>query len=144
MLLAMGDGTSGGGAGGWLRRAGHSLKGFPCFDEDFLEGAGVGHMEYDPSHAHLEACSDFEELDPDGSARGARHFSTGQRGGAQTVYEYVGHAGEPEAQLIGPHGVGTGAVGEQVKLLFLDPVLHVAPGAVELLVEGVGSCIVLG
>lgn len=92
-------------------------------------------MEEDPSQAHLEAYGDFEELEPDGSTRqrravvgGACHFRTGLRGGAQAVHEDAGHAGKPQAQLIGPHRVGTGAVGEQVELLLLYPVLHVAPG----------------
>ena len=31
-------------------------------------------------------------------------------------------------QWIGPHRRGDGAIGEQIQLLFLDPVLHLAAG----------------
>src|SRR5208283_3966198 len=37
--------------------------------------------------------------------------------------------------LIGTHGGGRGAVGIKVELAFLDAVLHVAAGAVDVLVE---------
>ncbi len=38
--------------------------------------------------------------------------------------------------MVGAHGVGRAAVGEEVELAFLDAVLHVASGAVEFFVEG--------
>ncbi len=53
----------------------------------------------------------------------------------QEVEESVGDGGEPEPQLVGAQGVGAGPVGEQVQLLLLDAVLHVATGAVQLFVE---------
>ena len=53
----------------------------------------------------------------------------------QRAEENIGERGEPEPQLVGAHGGGRGAVGEQVALAFLDPVLHLAAGAVDLLVE---------
>jgi hypothetical protein len=37
--------------------------------------------------------------------------------------------------LVGPHVDGGGAVGEQILLAFLDAVLHLAAGAIDLLVE---------
>ena len=57
---------------------------------------------------------------------------------AQRLEQHVGERGEPQAQLVGAHGRGRGAIGEQVELLLLDPVLHLAAGAVDLLVEGAG------
>src|SRR5207249_2265781 len=41
----------------------------------------------------------------------------------------------PQAELVGAHGGRRGAVGEHIHLAFLDAVLHVAAGAVDLLVE---------
>ena len=55
-------------------------------------------------------------------------------GGARTE-QHIGHRGEPEPQLVGAHGGGRGAVGEQVALALLDAVLHLAAGAVDLLIE---------
>ena len=53
----------------------------------------------------------------------------------QGAEQHIGHRGEPQAELVGPHGGGRGAVGEEVELAFLDAVLHLAAGAVEVLVE---------
>ena len=61
-----------------------------------------------------------------------------QADAAQRLEQHVGHRGEPQPQLVGAHGRGRGAIGEQVELLLLDPVLHLAAGAVDLLVEGAG------
>ena len=58
-----------------------------------------------------------------------------QADAAQRAEQHIGHRGEPQAQLVGAHGGGRGAVGEQIELAFLDAVLHLAAGAVELLVE---------
>src|ERR1700731_5282528 len=57
---------------------------------------------------------------------------------AQSADQYIGHRSEPQSQLVGAHRLGRGAVGEQVELAFLDAVLHVAAGAVDLLVEMTG------
>ena len=62
---------------------------------------------------------------------------------ANWVWARPTRRGEPEPELVGAHCRGRGAVGEQVALAFLDPVLHLAAGAVDLLVEeaavGLGS-----
>jgi hypothetical protein len=50
----------------------------------------------------------------------------------------VGKGGEPEPELVRSHGHGRGAIGEQVELLLPDPVLDVAAGAVDVLVQGTG------
>ena len=50
----------------------------------------------------------------------------------KALQENVGEGGKPQPQLIGAHGRRRGAVGKQVGLAFLDPVLHVATGAVDL------------
>ena len=49
----------------------------------------------------------------------------------QRRQQHVGHRGEPQPELVGPHGPARGPVGEQIELAFLDAVLHLAAGAVE-------------
>src|SRR5512144_2939564 len=55
---------------------------------------------------------------------------------AQGRHQHVGERREPQAKLVRRHGCGRRAVGEEIELLLLDAVLHLAAGAVELLVEG--------
>ncbi len=57
---------------------------------------------------------------------------------AQGVEEDRGEGGEEESELVGGVAGGGGPVGEQVQLLLLDRVLHVAPRAVDALVVGPG------
>ena len=54
------------------------------------------------------------------------------------AHQHIGHRGEPQAELIGAHGFGRGAVGEKVELTLLDPVLHLAARAVDFLIEVAG------
>lgn len=58
--------------------------------------------------------------------------------------EHVGERGKPQPQLVGAQGSRAGAVGEQVELLFLDAVLHIPAGAVDLFIQGLGRGVVLG
>ena len=51
------------------------------------------------------------------------------------MHQHIGEGDEVQTELVGTHRVVTGAVGKQVELLFLDPVFHVASGAVEFLVQ---------
>ena len=59
-----------------------------------------------------------------------------QADAAQRFEQHVGEGGEPQPELVGAHGRRRRAIGEQVELLLLDPVLDLAAGAVDLLVEG--------
>src|SRR5215204_2512585 len=51
------------------------------------------------------------------------------------AHEHVGHRGEPQPELVRPHGGGRGPVREQIALRLLDAVFHIAPRAVDLFVE---------
>ncbi len=79
--------------------------------------------------------ADLEQLEADGAAGGVGEVGVGEADAAQRADQHVGHRGEPQAQLVGAHGGGRGAVGEEVELALLDAVLHLAAGAVDLLVE---------
>src|SRR5271169_4696729 len=57
---------------------------------------------------------------------------------AQGAQQHIGHRGKPQAQLVCPHGGGRGAIGIKIELTLLDPVLHVAAGAVDLFVKIAG------
>ena len=61
-----------------------------------------------------------------------------QSDAAQGAQQHIGHRGKPQAQLVCPHGGGRGAIGIKIKLTLLDPVLHVAAGAVDLFVKIAG------
>jgi len=54
------------------------------------------------------------------------------------------HGGEPQALLVQPPCVATQVVGEQVESLFLDPVLHVAAGAIQLIVQSLRRALQTG
>ena len=49
---------------------------------------------------------------------------------AQGVYQSVGGCGELQAQLVGTEVMSAGAVGEEIELLFFDPVFYLATRAV--------------
>lgn len=107
--------------------------------EDVGVGAGAGHGYADAADAAGDLGADLEQPEPDGAAGRALERGVGQREAAQGGHQDVGHGGEPQAQLVGAHGDGAGAVGEEVELALLDAVLHVAAGAVDALVEGAGA-----
>ena len=79
--------------------------------------------------------ADLEELEADRAAGGSGEAGSGQRDAPQGAEQDIGHGGEPEAELVGAHGGGRCAVGEEVDLALLDPVFHLAAGAVEPFVE---------
>src|ERR1700730_14822945 len=83
-----------------------------------------------------------QELEADCAAAGAGELGSLQGDAAQSADQYIGHRSEPQSQLVGAHRLGRGAVGAEVELAFLDAVLHVAAGAIELLIEVPG--LVLG
>ena len=86
-------------------------------------------------HADADQRADLQELEPDGAAGGVGEGGLGEADAAQRADQHIGHRGEPQPQLVGAHGGGRGAVGEQIELAFLDAVLHLAAGAVDVLVE---------
>ncbi len=106
-----------------------------CMDEFVLPGTGRGHGEFDSPDTNPDQGADFQQLQPDGGAGGMRELGVGKADAAQRAEQHVGHRGEPQAQLVGAHGIGGGAVGEQIELAFLDAVFHLATSAVDRLVE---------
>src|SRR4051794_9151290 len=103
-----------------------------------LIGTGRGDSDMDPAHADLYQRAELQQFQPDAAATGLGELGEGQANPTQRTEQHVGKRGEPQAQLIGPHGGGRGAVCEQVQLAFLDTVLHLAAGAVDPLVQPSG------
>ena len=66
----------------------------------------------------------------------AGELGVAQADAAQRLEQHIGEGREPQPELVGAHGGRRGAVGEQIELLLLDPVLHLAAGAVDVLVQG--------
>ena len=69
------------------------------------------------------------------AAGGVLKLGVAQGDAAQGLEQHVSEGREPEAKLVGAHRRGRGAVGEQVELLLVDPVLDLAAGAVDLLIQ---------
>src|SRR3974390_1506161 len=81
-----------------------------------------GHCDLDAADADAYQRTDLEELETDGAAGGVGEGSVGQADPPQSTKEHIGHRGEPQPQLIGPHGPSRRAVGVKVELALLDPV----------------------
>ena len=103
--------------------------------KDGLVGTSGRHSELDPADTDGDERPDLEELAADGAASGIGQIGGLQGNPAQVVDQHISHRGEPQAELVGRHGAGRGAVGEQVDLTLLDAVLHLAAGTVDILVE---------
>jgi len=91
-----------------------------------LVGVARCHGDLDPARRGFDQGADLEQLEANGGAGGAGQPGLFEPDAAQAVERDMGHGG------------GRGAVGEQVALALLDPVLHVAAGAIDVLVEGAG------
>ena len=64
-----------------------------------------------------------------------RIFRLMQSDAAQGAEQNVGDGGKPQAQPVGAHRRGRCAIGIKIKLTLLDPIFHIAAGAIEFLVE---------
>ncbi len=100
-----------------------------------LIGTAGSHGDLDASHAGGDDGADLEQGQADGAAGRLGEASVLETDAAQGTEQDIGHRGQPQAELVGEHGVRRGAVGEHVHLAFLDAVLHVSARAVDLLVE---------
>ena len=98
-------------------------------------GTGRGERELDAPRADADEAGELEELEPDRAAGRVGELRVREADAPERAQENIGERGEPEPELVGAHGRGRGSVGEQVALALLDPVLHLAAGAVDLLVE---------
>ena len=103
--------------------------------EFVLPRMGRGHGDANAADADTDEGAELEELKPDRAARGPGELGVDETDAAERTEQHIGHGSEPEAQLVGTHGGGGGAVGEQVELAFLDPVLHLTTRAVDGFVE---------
>src|SRR5437868_308940 len=103
--------------------------------EDGLVWTAGGHGELDPTNADGDERADLEELAADGAAGGIGEIGRLQSQPTGTLDQDVSHRGKPQAKLVGRHSGGRGAVCKKVDLTLLDPILHLAAGAIDILVE---------
>ena len=87
-----------------------------CQSECVLPWTGRGHRDFDPPHAHADQRTDLQQLQPDCTAGCLSKLRVGQPDATQGAEQHVSHRGKPQAELVGLHGRGRGAVGEQVEL----------------------------
>src|SRR5512135_100869 len=85
-------------------------------------------------HRHLDQRPDLQQLQPHRLALRLSQFAPLKAQPTQRIQQRIRDRGEEQPDLVGPHRAGTGAVGEQVQLLLLDPVLRLAAAAVVLLI----------
>ena len=98
-------------------------------------GTARRHRNFDAADAHAHESADLEQLETNGAAGGFGELRVMKSDAAQGAEQHVGHRGEPQAQLICSHRGGRCAIGIEIELTLLDPVLHVAAGAVDFLIE---------
>ena len=60
-----------------------------------LVGEGRGHGEFDAAHADAHKGADLQQLEADGTARGADELSVGEADAAQGTQQHIGHRGKP-------------------------------------------------
>lgn len=104
-------------------------------DEQILRREALGEGDPDTAHTDADVGTELEQTRADGAALSLGQLGLLESQATQGAQQDVGEGAEVEPDLIGQQGVGAGAVGEQVELLLLDPILHLAAGAVEIFVE---------
>ena len=105
-----------------------------CIAPNACHGATRCHRYFDAAYTDSHASADFEEGEAKSAACRVRIFRLLQSDAAQGAEENIGHGGKPQSQPIGPHRRGRSAIGIKIKLTLLDPVFHIAAGAIEFLV----------
>jgi hypothetical protein len=123
------------------RGAGQGGNSEPDGGAEPVSGGRTGgcHGDLDAANAEMHDRTDLEQLETNGAASRGGEVGVMQADTTLCTEQHVGHGGKPQAQLIGPHGGCRGAVGIEIELAFLDPVLHVAACAVELLIQVLGG-----
>lgn len=82
--------------------------------------------------------ADLQKFETDGGGLRPAQFGAVQSDAPDSFQEHVGRGGKQQSQLVGPPTVAARPVGKEPELLFLDPVFHLAAGAVNVVVDGLG------
>src|SRR6266700_30027 len=109
---------------------------------DLRGRTGRRHRDLDAADADAHERTDLEQLEANGAAGSLGKLGIVEPDPAQGAQQDISHRVEPQAQLVGPHRGGRGAIRIEVELTLLDPVLHVAAGAVDFLVKILGLALV--
>ena len=88
--------------------------------------------------------ANLQQLQPYGVASGAAQFRSMQPKSAYSLKQRIRHGRQKETKLIGQKLVATGSIGEEAKLLFLDPVFHVGAANITSVVDHLGLVIEIG
>ena len=92
-------------------------------------------MNFDPAGVADDDRSDFEQPGSNGAALLAHPIGAFQAKAAQAIHEHVGEGAHDQAVLVGPPPMAGGAIREEIKLLFFDPIFHIATRAVDVVIE---------
>ena len=104
-----------------------------------MVGTAGRHGDLDATDRGGDLSADLEQFQSNGTNSSPGQAGRSQRPSAQGLHQHIGEGSHQEPELIGSEGVGGGAIGEQVELLFLDSVFHLAAGTVDLLIEGLSG-----
>src|SRR5437667_7016195 len=102
---------------------------------DLRGRTGRRHRDLDAADADAHERTDLEQLEANGAAGSLGKLGIVEPDPAQGAQQDISHRVEPQAQLVGPHRGGRGAIRIEVELALLDPGLHVAAGAVDPLLK---------
>lgn len=103
--------------------------------EEVLVRAGAAHQDADAACIADDHRADLQQLEPYSIRARLGQCSVLQCSAPQPLEQGVGQARQQLPELVRPPTMAGGATGKQVLLLVLDPVLHIAPGTVDLVVQ---------
>ena len=81
----------------------------------------------DPPNTHADPCTDLQQSGSDGSNRRLLEVGALESHPTELSKQHISEGREPQAELVGPYQLCTGSICEEVELLPLDAVLHLAP-----------------
>jgi len=91
-----------------------------------LVGERRGHGDFDPAHAFAHLGADLHQLEPDGAAGRGGELGVTQTDPPERLEQDVSEGRELQPELVGAQGPGRRAIGEQIELLLVDPILDLA------------------
>lgn len=109
----------------------------------FPPGMGAGKLDHGSTGADSHNGRHLEDSQADRRRLPVAGFKILPDPGPKFDEEQIGKGAQPQAHLIGPHLVAACPDGEQLQLVLLDAVFHVAPGTIKIFVEGAGWPLVL-
>lgn len=91
-------------------------------------------MNLEAAYTDFYKRPDLDEFETYRAAGGLCQACTFQVDATQCACKHISKRGKANSQLIRAQGMGAGAVGKQIQLLFFNAVLHVFPGTINIFI----------